>query len=213
MKTLFKNKFLQAAFLSTLFLPVSSWALFEARASYGLLTSKQDISNICQGSCTVPSNAPSIVPTYGFGADAIVKLPLIPIGFGIRYENMGLSADSSTIAAKIDYTRTAVLVNYRLIDTIVHFGPIFSYGISHTGSMTLKESGSTKVDLSSSTATSYSAGLELEVKPLIVIPIIVGAEAGYMSYKWSDVKNSIDSTTKSVDLSGTYIKVFLGLDI
>lgn len=213
MKTQIKNKFVQAAFFTTLFLPASSWALFEARASYGLLTSTQDISDICTGSCTTPGNAPAIVPTYGLGLDAIVKLPLIPIGFGLRYENMGLSASTSSMEAKINYTRTAVLVNYRLIDTIIHFGPIASYGISHSGTMSIKEGGVTKVDLSASTITSYSVGLELEVKPLIVVPIIVGAEAGYMNMKWKDITNSIDSSTKNVDLSGTYIKVFLGLDI
>ncbi len=213
MKTQLKSKLLFASLLTTFLIPSSSWALFEARATYGLLTSSQSISDVCQGSCTVPSNAPSIVPTYGLGLDALVKLPLIPIGFGIRYENMGLTADSSTIAAKINYTRTAILVNYRLIDTIVHFGPIASYGISHTGSMTLKENGVTKVDLAPTTMTSYSVGLELEVKPLIVIPLIIGAEAGYMNMKWNDVTNSIDSSKKNVDLSGTYMKVFLGLDI
>jgi len=213
MKTNLKNIFFQAAFITTLLAPVSSWAIFEARASYGLLTSKQDLSDICQGSCTTPSNAPAIVPTAGFGVDAIVKLPLIPIGFGLRYENMGLKADTSSIAAKIDYTRTAVLVNYRLIDTIVHFGPIASYGVSHSGTVSISEGGTSKVDLSSSSATSYSVGLELEVKPLIVVPIVVGAEAGYMGLKWNNVTNTIDSTKKDIDLSGTYIKIFLGLDI
>lgn len=213
MKTQIRNRILQAAILTTLLLPASSWALFEARASYGLLTSGQSLTDVCSGSCSTPSNAPAIVPTVGFGVDAIVKLPLIPIGFGIRYENMGLTASTSSIDAKIDYTRTALLLNYRLIDTIVHFGPIASCGLSHTGTMSLKESGATKVDLSASTISSYSIGLELEVKPLIVIPIIVGAEAGYMNMKWKDVTNTIDSTTKNIDLSGTYIKVFLGIDI
>lgn len=213
MKTNLKNKVLQAAFFSTLLLPVSSWALFEARASYGVLASKQDIADICQGSCTTPGNAPAIVPTVGLGVDAIVKLPLIPIGFGLRYENMGLKADTSSIEAKIDYTRTALLLNYRLIDTIVHFGPIASYGLSHSGSMTIKEGGVSKVDLTPSSITSYSIGLELEVKPLIVVPIVVGAEAGYMGMKWTDVTNSVDASKKNVDLSGTYFKIFLGLDI
>ena len=208
-----KKQILSSLFTITLFLPMSSWALFEARASYGLLTSKTSISDVCQGNCLLPSNAPGIVPTYGTGIDAILKLPLVPLGFGLRYENMGLSTSSSTIDAKLTYSRTAILINYRLIDTIVHFGPILSYGISHTGSFTIKESGVTKVDLSPSSITSYSIGLELEVKPLIVVPIIVGAEAGYMGYNWKDATNNVNNTTKSVDLSGTYIKVFLGLDI
>jgi len=208
-----KNKLTQLLFLVAISAPLSSWALFEARATVGATQANPDLQKICSGSCTNSANAPTATYVPGVGLDAIVKLPLIPFGFGIRYEGIKLTGDSSTINAEIKYTRTAVLVNYRLIDTIVHFGPIASYGVSHTGSMTVKESGNTVVDLSPTTMSSYSIGLELEVKPLIVIPIIVGAEAGYMSHKWTDVTNSIDNTKKDVDLSGTYIKVFLGLDI
>ena len=208
-----KKQILSSLFMITIFLPMSSWALFEARATYGFLTSKTDFSNICQGNCLLPANAPGIVPTYGTGIDAILKLPLVPIGFGLRYENMGLSTTSSTIDAKLTYSRTAIIINYRLIDTIIHFGPLLTYGVAHSGGLTIKENGITKVDLSPSSMTSYSLGLELEVKPLIVVPIIVGAEAGYMSFNWKDATNNINNTTKNVDLSGTYIKVFLGLDI
>lgn len=208
-----KKQILSTLFIVTVFIPVSSWALFTARATYGLLTSKQDIVELCKGSCTSPSNAPGIIPTYGTGLDALIKLPLIPIGFGLRYEKQGLSTNASNIEASIDYSRTAILVNYRLLDTIIHFGPIASYGISHSGSFTIKEGGVTKVDVTSSKMTSYSLGLELEVKPLIIIPLIVGAEVGYMGFKWDDSINSIDSTTKNIDMSGTYMKVFLGLDI
>lgn len=208
-----KKQILSTLFITTVFLPVSSWALFTARASYGLLTSKQDIAEICQGSCTSPNGAPGIVPTYGTGLDAIVKLPLIPIGFGLRYEKHGLTTSSSNIEASINYSRTAILVNYRLLDTIIHFGPIASYGISHSGNFSIKEGGISKVDVTPSSMTSYSLGLELEVKPLIIIPLIVGAEVGYMGFKWNDSRNSIDNTSKNIDMSGTYMKVFLGIDI
>lgn len=208
-----KKQILSFLFLTTVFLPISSWALFEARATYGLLASKQNISDICQGNCTAPGNAPGIVPTYGTGVDAIVKLPLIPFGFGLRYEKMGFSTSSSTIEAKADYSRTALLINYRIIDTIIHFGPIASYGISHTGGFTITEGGVPKVDITPSSMSSYSVGLELEVKPLIIIPIIVGAEAGIMGFNWKDATNSVNSTTKNIDMSGTYMKIFLGLDI
>ena len=208
-----KNILSKTVFIALMSAPLSSWALFEARLTYGSLASNQDLSSICQGSCTTPSGAPGIVPTVGLGVDAIVALPMIPIGFGIRTEDMKLSASTSSIDAEVKFNRTAVLLNYRLIDTIVHFGPIASIGISHTGNMNLKEGGSTKVDLTPGSLSSYSLGLELGVKPLIVVPITVGAEAGYMSFKWGDVTNSIDSSVKDVDMSGYYLKVFLGLDI
>lgn len=207
------NKLAQLLFLFGLSAPISSWALFEARATVGATQANPDIQKICNGSCGNPSGAAAATYVPGVGLDALVKLPLIPIGFGIRYEGIKLSGDNANSSTEIKYTRTAVLVNYRLIDTIIHFGPIASYGLSHTGSMTIKEGGTTRVDLAPQTMSSYSIGLELEVKPLIVIPIIVGAEAGYMGFKWNDITNSIDNSKKDVDLSGTYIKVFLGLDI
>jgi hypothetical protein len=208
-----KNSISKIFFAILLTAPLSSWALFEARATVGATQAKPDITSICNGSCGTPSNAASASYVPGVGADAIVKLPLIPFGFGLRYEGIKLTGDNTTMNTEIKYTRTAVLVNYRLIDTIVHFGPIASYGISHTGSLSIKENNNTVVELAPTTMSSYSAGLELEVKPLIIIPLIVGAEAGYMSFKWTDVTNSIDSSKKDVDLSGTYIKVFIGLDI
>lgn len=201
------------SFLFVVSTPLSSWALFEARVTAGVTQAKPDIQSICGTSCTTPSNAPDSTYVPGAGFDAIVKLPLIPFGFGVRYEGIKLTGENSSMTTEVKYSRTAVLVNYRLIDTIVHFGPIASYGISHTGSMAIKEGGVTRVDISATSISSYSVGLELEVKPLIVIPIIVGAEAGYMGHKWNGVTNSIDNSKTDVDLSGTYIKVFIGLDI
>jgi hypothetical protein len=208
-----KNKISTLLFITALSLPMSSWAIFEARLSYGSLASGQSFSDVCQGSCATPSNAPSVVPTFGLGLDALVSLPMIPFGFGLRTEDMKLKASGSGIDAEVKYNRTAVLVNYRLIDTVVHFGPIASVGISHSGSMNITEGGTQVVNLNPSSLSSYSVGLELLAKPLVVIPITIGAEAGYMSFKWGNVTNSVDSSTKNIDMSGSYLKVFLGMEI
>ena len=165
-----KNILSKTAFVSVLLVPLCSFALFEARLTYGSLVSTQELSSICQGSCTTPGDAPGLIPTVGLGVDAIVELPMIPFGFGIRTEDMKLSASTSNIDAEIKFNRTAVLLNYRLIDTIVHFGPIASFGIAHSGSMSLREGGVTRVELTPSSLSSYSLGLELGVKPLIVLP-------------------------------------------
>ncbi len=200
-------------FLIALSAPLSSWALFEARLTGGVTQAKPDLKDICTGSCSNPSALGDVAYVPGVGLDAIVSLPLIPFGFGLRYEGLKMTADNGNYNTEIKYSRTALLINYRLIDTIVHFGPIATYGLSHTGSMVVKENGNTVMDLNTGSVSSYSIGLELEVKPLIVIPIVVGAEAGYMSHKWNGFTNSVNNTKKDVDLSGTYIKVFLGLDI
>lgn len=198
--------------LVLLLFPMSSWALLTARATYGGLVSKDALKDVCVGT-TCAGSSPAMVPLYGLGADLIIKLPLVPIGFGVRYENLGLSATSGSIEASAKLTRTSVLINYRFIDTIIHFGLIGSYGLSHSGGMSVKSAGSTVVDYTGDNFTTYSAGLELEIKPLIVLPLIIGAEGGYMGANWKGPKDSVSGNTKDLDLSGTYLKVFLGLDI
>jgi hypothetical protein len=154
-----------------------------------------------------------MLPMYGLGADVIVKLPLIPFGFGVRTEKLAIEADKNGLSGEADFSRTAALINYRFIDTIVHFGLIASYGMDHSAGLKVAQGGSNIFDYSGGDIKSYSLGLELEVKPLIVIPIIVGAETGVMNAKWDNAKDSVTSNTRSIDLSGTYIKFFLGIDI
>lgn len=194
------------------FLPLTSHALFTARGTYTGLVSKDAFKDVCAGTACA-GNAPEMLPMYGLGADVIVKLPLIPFGFGLRTEKMGIEADSNGLSGEASLSRTAALINYRFIDTIVHFGLIGSYGVDHSASIKVANSGSNIVDYSGGDVKSYSLGLELEVKPLIIIPLIVGAETGIMSAKWDNAKDSVSGNTKSIDLSGTYIKLFLGIDI
>ena len=195
-----------------LFFPLSSWALFEARATYGGVVSKDAMADACAGTACA-GLTPSMVPLYGLGVDAILKLPLIPIGFGLRYENLGLSASKNGISGDAKMSRTALLVNYRLIDTIIHMGFIGSYGLNHDGHITIANNGSNVVDFTANSVTTYSIGAELEVKPLIVIPLIVGGELGYMGAKWKNAHDNVSGNDKDLDLSGTYIKFFLGIDI
>lgn len=209
-----RNHLVKFAFFSALFtVPTSAWALFEARLTYGNLGSQQNFTDICQGSCASPADAPSKASSFGLGADAIITLPMIPIGIGLRYEDMKVSTSSSNIEADLKYKRTALLLNYRLIDTILHIGPIASIGISHSGDLSITEGGTQRVNLDSGSVSSYSLGFEVGAKPLIIIPIKVGAEAGYMMYDWGKRTNSVDGTSKDVNLSGYYLKVFLGIDI
>jgi len=135
-------------------------ALFEARLTYGLLASKPDLTPLFPGQ----SSTPAIAPTYGLGADVLISPPLFPLGFGMRYENMGVNASSGALDFKANYTRTAVLVNYRLIDTLVFLGPIFSYGISHSGEIKALTNSTETANFSSTKISSYSVGLEAGVK-------------------------------------------------
>lgn len=202
------KKLLLALFIAA---PVSSFALFEARLTYGLNGSKDALTEVCNGICT--GSVPGMVPLYGLGADAIVKLPLIPIGFGVRYEKLSLTGSTSDMSAEANFNRTALLLNYRLIDTILHVGPVFTYGLSHSGGIKMNQNGSALVDYTSDKGESMTLGLEVGVKPLIILPLKVGAEAGITQIKLKDATDTFGNTAKDIDLSGHYIKVFLGLDL
>ena len=198
--------------LLVLLFPMSSWALFTARANYTGIVAKDALTEVCKGkSCE--GQTPGMVPLYGLGADVIVSLPLVPVGFGLRTEKLKLEVSKDGIEGEALLNRTAVLANYRLINTIVHLGSIISYGIDHSAGVRVAQGGSNVVDYSGGTLTSYTVGMELEVKPLIVLPLIVGAEAGLIQTKWKDATDSVSGSKKDIDLSGNYIKFFLGLDI
>ncbi len=202
-------KLLKALVLIVILSPLSANALVDLRATYGVLTAKDEATAACGTNCT--GSLPGVVPFGGIGADLIISPPLTSFGFGIRYENLGLKGSASGIDVDAKMERMALIVNYRLIDTILHIGPIFTYGISTKSSMKIDQGGTTRVDYSSSAADSMSAGLEVGIKPLIVVPIVVGAEAGYQLLKVKDAKDSVNNTTTDMDFSGAYLKAFLGL--
>lgn len=194
--------------LATCLISSSAHALLEARVSYGLLASNPDLASIYNGAS---SNVPSVSPNYGLGLDALIVLPIVGLGAGIRYENLGFKVSNNGLEYTTSATRTAALINYRIINTLMYLGPIASYGLSHDNSIKWT-SGSTTSDFKIGDCTSYSVGLEAGVK---LIGFMVGGEAGYESMKWSSMtdKNSVVSGTKSLDMSGTYFKVMLGFAI
>ncbi len=208
------SKYIFSTLVFTILLPMSSFALFEGRLTYGpYLTSGDPVSDICGGNALCTGTLPGKLPLPFMGADVLVKLPLIPFGFGMRYEKLTASGSSSNMDATANFNRTAVLINYRLIDTILHVGPIFSYGLSHTGSIEMSQSGTKILDYSTSSGESYTLGLEVGIKPLIIIPLKIGAEAGISQFKFKDAQDSLGSAPKDINLNGNYFKVFLGLDL
>lgn len=186
---------------------IPAHALFEARLTYGLLASQPDMTSLFPGQSSVPT----VAPTYGLGADAIVSPPFFPIGLGLRYENMGVNASSGSLEFKANYTRTAVLLNYRIIDTLLFLGPIFSYGLSHSGNIKAINGGTEIANFSSDKISSYSIGLEAGAK---LIGFHLGAEAGYQDFRWKDAHDSTNTlANQDLNMSGSYMKVLVGFGI
>lgn len=192
---------------SALFVSTTAHALVEARLTYGLLMSKPDYAPLYTGALTLPGAAAN----YGVGVDALAFIPLTGWGFGVRYENMGATASAGGLEFKSTATRTSVLVAYRIIDTIIHLGPIFSYGLSHTNGMKVGD-GTLGFDWKPGSSSSYSVGLEAGLGLGL---FLLGAEAGYQNMKWNSMKDGTGTSanTPNTDMSGTYAKVFFGFGI
>jgi hypothetical protein len=192
--------------LLILFISQPSMALFEVRAGYGVLSSKPDF-----GTFYNLGTIPSAAPNAGLTLDAIVTIPLVGLGGGLRMENMKISYDNSALGIENQLSRTSLIVNYRLINTLIYLGPIFTYGLSHTNSIKLSSGGTDLSKISSSKVSSYSMGLEGGAS---LLGMMVGAEVGTLSMKYKDATDSISpSKVADLDMSGTYAKIFVGFGI
>jgi len=194
------------SFLSLFILLISqsAMALFEVRAGYGILASKPDFSTFYAGT------TPTMAPNAGITLDAIATIPLIGLGGGLRMENMKIATDSSSVNIENQLNRTALILNYRLINTIIYLGPILTYGLSHSNSIKLSSNGTDLSKISSSKVSSYSLGIEAGAS---LLGFLVGAELGTMSMKYKDAEDSITMQKGDLDMSGTYAKIFVGFGI
>lgn len=137
----------------------------------------------------------------GYGLDAVVNLPMVPLGFGLRYEQMG--EDVSSIVPNQDFDvrmkRVSLLINKRLIDTILIVGIVGSIGITHDNTVKI----GSIINESPSNEPTYSLGVEVGAK---LLGFLVSGEIGYLKFKLKDA----GALPKAYDFSGTYIKAMVG---
>lgn len=176
-------------FVAPLLISLNANALFEIRAGYGVQTpGEQDL--------TSTSNLSTMT---GFNVDAIVEIPMVPVGLGLRYEDMGFDLDQPGFTASSEMQRTSILVNYRLIDMFLYFGPIASIGLINDASIS-----SAVGNAEFTSSMTYSLGVEGGVSLGL---IQVGAELGYLS---ADFEEDTNFGFPDLDLSGIYGKVLVG---
>ncbi len=146
------------------------------------------------------------------GVDIIIMPPLFPVGLGLRYEGQANKATSSGTTMTTGLGRLAVLVNKRLIDSVVFLGPIATFGLSSSASVEFKDVLSSQ-KWEADSVSSWSVGVEGGAN---LAGLVVGGELGYQSavakdfkYAGSTLKNVSGQSLKA-DFSGTYLKAFLG---
>lgn len=212
-----------ALFLIFMTMATKSHALFEARLTQGFLWSSPDLNAVA-----VNMQVPGSSANYGLGIDAIFLLPFANLGLGIRYENLGFKSSTSyadvvsstPVTTTVEFTgastRTALLFNYRWTSNNFFFGPIVSYGISHSNYLnwtkTTTFAPTTSANLSPNSSSSYSLGGEFG---WTLGSFILGGELGYLSNRWNSMRDSSSTVTATPDLSmsGSYLKFIFGFGI
>lgn len=199
-----KYRLALGALIASFFASVPALAIVEARLTYSLLASSPDYSKLY----TSGSSAPSAAANAGLGADVLVFIPLTGWGFGIRQENLGITVSGNSVEAKSTANRTAAMASYRFINTLLHLGVNFTYGLSHSNSMEITD-GNNKLKWEPDSASSYTAGVEAGVGLGL---FVLGGEMGYESLKWNKMKDSTGTSTQTpdIDMTGIYTKVYLG---
>ncbi|MGZ3723539.1 MAG: hypothetical protein ACXVA9_11440 [Bdellovibrionales bacterium] len=212
-----KTKFILLSLIAFMISPAH--ALIDVRLGYG-----QNLGDPKQLNAEMDhyvSGASAVKSMVGLNADVLVMLPLVPIGFGLRYESLSDSKSSGylggSLDSKIKFDRLALLLNYRIIDTIAYFGPIATYGLMNTAKFSNDCNGCSATihtDGKAGSASSYSLGVEGGLK----LPLFrVGAELGYASFIGKDydsngtVYQDYTGSNLKIDLTGVYCKILLGV--
>ena len=180
--------------ISALAFSFSANAIVELRAGYGVNTPADD-----------SINASTLTTVTGFNLDAIVELPMLPFGFGLRYEDMGFDVENTGVGDgtfESEFNRMSLIVNYRIIDLFAYFGLIGTLGFQNEAK--LKESGI--VDIEYDADLTFSAGVE---GGLTFGLIMVGAELGYNIGTYENT----NGTNPDVDFGGVYGKVLVGVSL
>lgn len=191
-----------------LIIPVQSLAFLELKlgttANNGEPDSlNKEIASLC-GNCGTKSKL-----IAGLSADAIFKLPVLPVGFGLRYEKLGMALDfNDVLKTSFDYTRIALLLNYRLINKFVYAGPVASYGLADSSKLKTELRGVLQYEKPASTNSSYTAGFEAGVNLLF---LKLGGEIGMGQIKATSFKDDAGvQFFDEINYTGSYFKVHAG---
>ncbi|MCB9072810.1 MAG: hypothetical protein H6623_04245 [Bdellovibrionaceae bacterium] len=176
--------------LFVLILPLTSHALLELRAGYGVNTLDKTDYTTAQ-----------LTSMSGFNLDAIFEPPMLTdLGLGLRYESLGLDVKTGGVnVGSSDLKRLSALVNYRVIDLFAYLGFIGTFGLNSDLSTTIGG-----VKTSYDAKFNYSIGVEGGVNLGF---LSVGAEVGKIFGKFTH------TGVEDIKLDSIYAKVLVGFDI
>ncbi len=169
---------------STILFASQSFALIELRAGFNFLLQDDLDSSI------------KLDNLKGFHLDIVVNPPLVPLGVGLRYEQMSSKGSLGGNVLDVDFDRFSILVNKRWFSTILFVGPIGVIGLKQGVKTKI---GSNKDDYKN--GLTFAVGLEAGVK----LPMfLAGAEVAY------NIGELETASGSNFDLKGLQGKIFIG---
>lgn len=196
-----------AAFLAFNFMTQPAQALVELKAAYSMFsTNPSGLNDNFAGQ-------PKISQMQALSFDIMGNVPLMPVGLGVRHEMFSRKESSGALNSEVDWKRTSILVNKRIIDTGVYFGPIAT--VSFASDFKYRsDNGPTRADYKTESTLTATAGLEAGFK---LVLLSAGIEAGYLHAPMGNLRDSagvevVDGggSKINVDLSGTYVRATIG---
>jgi hypothetical protein len=156
---------------------------------------------------------PELKKAGGFGADALVSLPAMPISLGVRYERYSASEENGSGKFESTFERQSLLIAKRYIDSVLYGGLILT--VDFGNKFTYKKIQGVETNYKAKAKLTGSIGAELGIKILF---LTAGVEGGYLYAPLGNLKfanTEIDvmngSNPVEIDLSGTYVRAVVGL--
>lgn len=196
-----------AVFCGIFLIAKPAHALIEVKGGYSQLT-------VSPGSLNDQFPlAPEIKQLQSISVDVMANVPLMPVGLGVRYEMLKRNETAGTSGSQVDWKRTSILVNKRLIDTLMYLGPIFTVSVASDFKYESTVAGVAS-NYKTESAFNATAGVEAGLKLLL---FRIGAEVGYLYAPMGELKTSagVPVTNASgnkvtFDMSGPYARVTAG---
>ncbi len=209
--------------ISLFVLSAQASASLEVRAHYGMMMGKPDSFNKGIESNGV-TGAPDFKAFNPLGLDVIYSLPVVSFAFGARYEMFKQEVSGTTNLGQMDQeatgSRLSLLAGYRLLETPVGFvGVLAHIGVIQKMDAKVKIPSIPMDETYKGTMDpSYGVGVEAAAT---LGGFLIGGELGYTMLKVksfkaaSDDSKLTDSDNKdiSMDLTGAYVKLLIGLSI
>jgi hypothetical protein len=156
---------------------------------------------------------PEFKKARGFGGDALVSLPSMPISLGVRYERYSGSEENGAGKFESSFERQSLLIVKRYIDSVLYGGLVLT--VDFGNKFTYKKIQGVETNYKAKAKLTGSIGAELGIKVLF---LTFGVEGGYLyaplgNLKFANTEVDVMNGAKPVeiDLSGTYARAVVGL--